>query len=403
MLNQHQIALIQSTIPVLEQNGVALTSHFYKRMLSHHPELKEVFNLGHQRSGAQAKSLAAAVLAYARNIENPQVLASATDLIAHKHVSLDIQAPDYAIVGENLLHSISEVLGITMQDPLIVAWEAAYHQLASLLINKEQTLYSQNQSIPGGWSGWRPFIVDKKIKETDEVTSFYLIPQDGKSLPAYQAGQYITLRVYVPELGIKQPRQYSLSDAYSSSGYFRITVRHEKCSQDTHGDGYVSSVLHDVIGEKDIVELTTPTGNFFLKDMEKTNVLISGGTGITPMIAMLKQLLSANHGHPVHFIHAARSSGLHILREEIQTLANQYPNLRLLTVYEKIDDQDKDYHAQGYLDLAQLDKGWLPEEADFYLCGPLAFMQQQNKALIDIGIKQQNIYSEAFNTGGVPL
>lgn len=68
-----------------------------------------------------------AVLAYAENItEDPSVLLPVVELIAHKHVSLNIQAPDYNIVGENLLHSISEVLSISMDDPLIGAWAATY-------------------------------------------------------------------------------------------------------------------------------------------------------------------------------------------------------------------------------------------------------------------------------------
>ncbi|WP_227672072.1 globin domain-containing protein [Leclercia adecarboxylata] len=78
--------------------------------------------MGHQRSGAQAKALAGAVLAYAENIDDPGVLAPVIELICHKHVSLNIKAPDYSIVGENLLYSISEVLSVPMESPLISAW-----------------------------------------------------------------------------------------------------------------------------------------------------------------------------------------------------------------------------------------------------------------------------------------
>jgi nitric oxide dioxygenase len=91
MLSQHQIDLIKSTVPVLRENGVALTDYFYNRMLTNNPQLKETFNMGHQRSGAQAKALAGAVLAYAENIEDPSVLAPVVELICHKHVSLNIQ------------------------------------------------------------------------------------------------------------------------------------------------------------------------------------------------------------------------------------------------------------------------------------------------------------------------
>lgn len=83
-------------------------------MLNNNPELKNIFNLDHQATGRQSRALAAAVLAYAENIENPSVLAKAIEHISTKHVSLDIQPDHYPIVGDNLLHSISEVLNVLL-------------------------------------------------------------------------------------------------------------------------------------------------------------------------------------------------------------------------------------------------------------------------------------------------
>ena len=154
MLTQSQKDLVKATVPVLREHGVALTSYFYNRMLTNNPDLKETFNLAHQRSGAQAQALAGAVLAYAENIEDPSVLAPVIELVAHKHVSLNIQAPDYNIVGENLLHSISEVLKVPMEDELIAAWAAAYGQLANVFIETEQKIYQEHQQTQGSWIGW---------------------------------------------------------------------------------------------------------------------------------------------------------------------------------------------------------------------------------------------------------
>ena len=164
-MTPQQIELVKATVPVLRENGVALTGYFYNRMLGNNPNLKETFNMGHQRSGAQAQALAGAVLAYAENIEDPSVLLPVVELIAHKHVSLNIQAPDYNIVGENLLHSISEVLSISMEDPLIDAWATAYGQLADLFISTEKAIYEQHQQTKGSWLGWRNFKIAKKVVE----------------------------------------------------------------------------------------------------------------------------------------------------------------------------------------------------------------------------------------------
>ena len=400
-MTPQQIDLVKATVPVLRENGVALTGYFYNRMLGNNPDLKETFNMGHQRSGAQAQALAGAVLAYAENIEDPSVLLPVVELIAHKHVSLNIQAPDYNIVGENLLHSISEVLSISMEDPLIAAWAAAYGQLADLFISTEKAIYEQHQQTKGSWLGWRNFKIAKKVAESDEITSFYLESSDGGDLPKYEAGQYISVRVLVDELGLKQPRQYTLSTS-PQDNYLRISVKRE----DQKGDlvpGWVSNTLHGLeIGSE--IEVSAPTGNFFLIDSQKRNVFISGGVGLTPMIAMLNQLVTLDMPQPVTFIHACRSKQVHAMHKHIQDLEAKYPRLSTFTAYEFPHANDKlgeDYDAAGRLDLGSMDTALLPINADYYLCGPMPFMAEQQKALIARGIPASNIHSEAFGTGGV--
>ncbi|OOF69564.1 NO-inducible flavohemoprotein [Rodentibacter caecimuris] len=397
-LTTKQIELVKATVPVLRESGVALTSHFYRRMLENNPHLKEVFNLGHQRSGAQAHSLANAVLAYAENIENPMVLAPAVELMAHKHVSLEIQAPDYEIVGENLLHSISEVLNIPIDDPLIEAWTAAYWQLADLLIATEKAIYDEHAQTQGSWLGWRKFTLAKKVKESDEIMSFYLVPSDKGSLPRYKAGQYVSVRVFVEELCLKQPRQYSLSDS-PKADYLRISVKREDPKEGLAG-GWVSNILHS-LQEGDEVEVTAPTGNFFLINPEKQNVFISGGVGLTPMIAMLNQVIDAGMPQPVSFIHACRNINVHAMKSYLDIAKAQYHNMKTFTVYETANIGEADFI--GRLDLNNVPTEMLPKTADYYLCGPIAFMQTQYQALINLGIAAEQIHFEAFNTGGVPL
>ncbi|XID74751.1 NO-inducible flavohemoprotein [Alkanindiges sp. WGS2144] len=402
MLTESQKDLVKATVPVLRENGVALTSHFYNRMLGNNPHLKETFNLGHQRSGAQAQALAGAVLAYAENIDDPSVLAPVIELIAHKHVSLNIQAPDYNIVGENLLHSISEVLSISMEDELIKAWGEAYGQLANVFIDAEKKIYNEHAQTEGSWLGWRKFKVAKKVPESSEITSFYLQPSDGGKLPPHQAGQYISVRIHVPELELKQPRQYTLSDS-PQPDYLRISVKREDAKDDKVG-GWVSNTLHRDIQEGDEIEVSAPTGNFFLFDSNKKNVLISGGVGLTPMVAMLNHLVSLNMPQSVQFIHACRNSNVHAMKQHLKDLKAEHPQLSTLTAYEfpqETDVQGEDYDVAGRLNLAGLSDEQLPKDADYYLCGPVPFMQEQHKALVSRGIKPEQIHTEAFGTGGV--
>ena len=403
MITESQKDLVKATVPVLRESGVALTSYFYNRMLTNNPELKETFNMGHQRSGAQAQALAGAVLAYAENIDDPSVLAPVIELIAHKHVSLNIQSPDYAIVGENLLHSISEVLSISMDDPLIEAWGVAYGQLADVFINAEKAIYEQHQQTKGSWLGWRSFKIAKKVQESSEITSFYLKPSDDGDLPSHQAGQYISVRVLVDELGLKQPRQYTLSDS-PQQDYLRISVKREDEKGDLAG-GWVSNTLHG-LAEGAEIEVSAPTGNFFLLDKDRPNVLISGGVGLTPMISMLNHLASLDMPESVYFYHACRNGKVHAMKSHVQELNAKFPQLTNLVAYEFPETHDQlgqDYDIAGRLDLSALSDDQLPKDADYYLCGPMPFMAEQQKALVARGIPAENIHSEAFGTGGVKL
>lgn len=208
-MTPQQIELIKSTVPVLRENGETLTAYFYQRMLNHYPELKNTFNLDHQHSGKQARALAAAVLAYADNIENPSVLAKAVERITTKHVSLNIQPAQYSIVGEQLLLSISEVLNVAMDSALIEAWKTAYLQLADLLIQTEKQKYTALEAQVGGWAGWREFHLTA-IENTENGKLLQFSPTDQAELVTAEENAFISVRVAVPEQQYLQPYQFNL-------------------------------------------------------------------------------------------------------------------------------------------------------------------------------------------------
>ncbi|CAB3810845.1 NO-inducible flavohemoprotein [Paraburkholderia fynbosensis] len=386
MLSAEHRAIVKATVPLLESGGEALTTHFYNLMLREYPQVRPMFNQANQASGAQPRALANGVLMYARHIDQLDRLGGLVAQIINKHVSLNILPEHYPIVGQCLLRAIREVLGAEIAtDAVIAAWAAAYQQLADLLSGLEEQIYAEREAAPGGWRGTRLFRVARKVRESDEITSFYLRPDDGGELLAFHPGQYIGVRLVID--GEEVRRNYSLS-AMANGREYRISVKREP-------NGKVSNYLHTRVNENDAIELFAPAGDFKLEHTDKPLVLISGGVGITPTLAMLQAALDTDR--PVHFIHSARHGGVHAFREAIDALAARYPQLKRFYCYEQHRAGDADAHGIGYLDKPRLAK-WLPEtrDVDVYFLGPIAFMKAVKKHLKALGVPESQSRYEFF-------
>lgn len=280
MLDEYTIAIVKSTAPILEEHAETLTRHFYKRMFTYNPEVAPLFNPANQVAGLQQKALAGAICAYAANIDNLAALGSAVELIAHKHASLQVEPEHYPIVGQNLIASIQEVLGDGATPDVIRAWTKAYEFLAKILIERESQIYDEHVTTTGGWKGFKFMRVIKKEVESSIITSFYLIPLDGKKPPHFKPGQYITVRVPYLE-GQTTMRNYSLSNKPGEE-WLRISVKREMGHKSTTPDGYVSNYLHDNINVGAMLEIGPPCREFFLNITERQErplVLLAAGIG----------------------------------------------------------------------------------------------------------------------------
>ncbi len=258
-MTSDQKQLITATVPVLKSSGLALTSHFYQRVFAGNPELKNVFNQGNQQNGRQPAALAMAVLAYAENIDDPSVLLSAVTRIGHKHTSLDIRPEHYTIIGNHLIASIGEVLGDAATPALLDAWTAAYTQLARLMMGVEADMYANRANTPGGWTGWRPFMVRAKTTVSAESISFDLYPADGGAVASHEPGQYLSVQQFLPELNLFQPRQYRLLHPPNGQ-YYQILVSRAP-GKAVGPNELFSNRLLDVVQVGDHLELSAPAGS----------------------------------------------------------------------------------------------------------------------------------------------
>ena len=385
MLSNEHIALVKATVPLLESGGEALTTHFYRMMLSEYPQVRPLFNQAHQASGDQPRALANGVLMYAKHIDRLQALGPLVGQIVQKHVSLQILPEHYPIVGSCLLRAIREVLGAEIAtDEVIAAWAAAYGQLADLLIGAEEEVYSASERAPGGWRGGRAFRVARKVRESEEITSFHLQPVDGGAILDFVPGQYIGLRLELE--GEEVRRNYSLSAGPDGREY-RISVKREP-------GGRVSNHLHDWVGEGDELELFIPAGEFTLSPSSKPLVLISAGVGITPLMTMLEA--AVHSGRPIRFIHCARHAGVQAFAARVDELAAAHPQLQRFYCFDEARPDDG-AHAHGRLSLERL-KAWLPAERDLdaYFLGPKPFMAALKRNLRELGVPETQARYEFF-------
>lgn len=133
------IAVIKSTAPALQQHGLAITTRMYERLFQD-PMIKALFDQAAQISGEQPKRLAAAILAFAQNVDKLDALRPAIERIARRHVETHIRPEHYPAVAEALLPAIRDVLGEAVDERTLAAWEEAYWFLADVLIGREREL-----------------------------------------------------------------------------------------------------------------------------------------------------------------------------------------------------------------------------------------------------------------------
>ncbi len=382
---------IDASVPVLREHGLTITRTFYRNMFAEHPELTQIFNMGNQASGVQQQSLAAAVFAYAANIDNAQALGPVVSRIVHKHASVGIRAEHYPIVGRHLLGAIKEVLGDAATPELIAAWAEAYGELADALIDAEKTLYASANTAPGELQSLRVVAVRQ---ESDNIKSFVLAALPGEKIPAFKPGQYVSVSVTFPD-GQTQLRQYSLSDAPHPER-LRISVKRE-VSEVGKPAGQVSNWLHDNVQAGMQLSVTHPFGEF-TPDTESTEpiVLLSAGVGITPMTAVLNRIRQVHPERHVLFVHAARGKHFHAHQEDLAAARVAMPNLQVAVFYEDLQDDDVASGIfAGRMDINRLPQ-WPRSETHVYLCGPIGFMQTQWATLLQKSVPASHLHREVF-------
>ncbi|MDA3889187.1 MAG: NO-inducible flavohemoprotein [Allgaiera sp.] len=388
-LTEETLAIVEATAPVVAAHVDLIVPCMYRRLLAD-PEIRALFNMSHQHGNSpQHKALAGALVAYASHIRTPGVLAEALERIAQKHTGLQILPEHYPHVGTALLGAVSEVLGEAATPEILAAWGEAYWFLADTLIAREEQIYSDAEAQKGGWRGWRRFKVVAKTPETPEITSFALRPVDGGPVLRHRPGQYLSFR-FTPEADEEYRRNYSISSAPDGESY-RITVKRES-------GGRISNWLHDKVEVGAEFDVAAPAGEFFLDPAGKREVvLLSGGVGVTPMLSMLESFGGGD----------LRIVSVHAARDETHHAMPETPRARAHESHVFYEVPTKDDLAQGVRE-GRVDPQWLiqisdPASADYFVCGPVGFMQAIVTGLKAANVPDARIHHEFFGPAAAQI
>src|SRR3954447_23127687 len=392
MLTDTSRPVIEATLPVVGENIRTIAERFYAHLFERHPELLDgTFNRGNQAEGTQQQALAGPLALFAIALVNhrhqlPEHLLSR---VAHKQASLGIPPHQYQVVYDNLMWAIADVLGDAVTPEVAAAWTEVYWLMANALINQERGLYSARGVRPE--TVWRDWQVEEKVRETDDVAVFRVKRIDDRLVKTSLPGQYVTVGMQMPD-GVHQPRQYSLTRA--DDGEHR-SFAVKRVRGDGKPAGELSNLLHDRVDAGDVLTMSVPYGDVVLDDSGHPVVFVSAGIGITPMAGMLSHLAAAGSGLQIMLLHADVREASFALRRQVVTDVLALRNASIHLWYEEGagSNEPVDGVHPGLMDLADVT---LPDNAWYYLCGPIPFLQAVRSALIELGVAPRDVQYEVF-------
>ncbi len=257
------------------------------------------------------------------------------------------------------------------------------------------------------WNGFRKFRIVSKNMVTDDICSIELSPHDGKPLPAFLPGQYLTFQIQVPSQSHPLIRCYSLSDSPFYPERYRIMVKRIRPTPENPDipHGLVSNFFHDSINERDIVDVKAPSGHFFLQMTQNFPVvLIAGGVGITPILSMLNTIAEMGQKRETWLFFGVHNSKHHVMPEHFKMIDQENEFIQVRVFYSSPQPNDvvgEHYHHEGRITIDKIKEILPSNNYDFFICAPPPMVKDLRTNLKDWGVPKKNIHFEAFGPATV--
>ena len=282
-------------------------------------------------------------------------------------------------------------------------------QIESVL---DQRVAKSDEVTSGSWTGFRTFQVSKVVKETKDIVSVYLKPEDGKSIASFLPGQHLTIKVPVPGRPKPVVRCYSLSSA-PQPDHYRISVKAITTTLPSSGANQPQQVHHGVASHfinnsmcvGDRIEVKAPAGHFVLDESsELPVVLLAGGIGVTPMISILQHLRDTNSARMTLLLYGVRNSAEQAFADAIQRVTDVRENFHAIHCFSRplpTDVPDQNFQVGGFVSVDLLKQVLPNNHCQFYLCGPPAFMESIYQGLMEWQVPEGRIFFEAFGPASI--
>lgn len=315
----------------------------------------------------------------------------------------------FLLISAGILLQFAVFAGMAFHRHWLV-YQALKNRLANFEVGLPVEETPHNSMVTGaarhqeaGWIGAREFrVVKKEFEDANRsICSFYLVAVDGKPLPEFLPGQFLTLRLDLPDAisgkSHNVMRCYSLSDR-PGLPYYRISIKRMP------PPGIVSNTFHDQIHEGFLLQAHAPSGQFFLAEAQAPVVLIAGGIGITPLLSMIHTRLADHTSQEIWLFYGVRNGRERIMQEQLNTLEARHPNFHVRICYSQPLPHERpgqDFHHQGHVDITLLRLTLALKPYHFYVCGPPGMMASLIPDLEAWGVPDPHLHYETFGPASI--
>ena len=312
----------------------------------------------------------------------------------------------FAVTFQVLMFLVSSLRRATIEREqndlsMLLLRQEVEQRTAKAQIERDKTLLS--------WAGTRKFRIDEKVEEGGDICSFYLAAHDGKPIPPFLPGQYLTFSLQIEGQNKSTVRCYSLSDSPHKTDKYRVSIKRipPPPKEPDAPPGLVSNHFHKELKQGDIVDVKCPSGNFYLETAKHTPiVLIGGGVGVTPVLSMLNNLAHIKSKREIWFFYGVRNSSEHIMRSHFEQIAKEHENIHLQVCYSNPSENDEfgtHYHHMERVSVDLFKKVLPSNNYEYYICGPQPMMESLVTGLQDWGVPKGDIHMEAFGPASVKV